>query len=197
MTCDLDNWIHSFKEVSIHLFNTKPSPDLMSTDYQSDGKKVTAIIKDFFLSKVMPCDLDSWIFSFKEVSFHLFNTNTSHPLIWCQLTIDQIRRNKFQGNLNPNKINFIMKMLLKMSSAKCQPSCAGLTLLTVRIIITSRTPDNRLISTMGFPILARWHLYIESGHRKSGNLNILSMLFHIPIISGQLILVPIQQSVNL
>ena len=30
-------------------------------------------------------------------------------------------------------------------------------------IVEIRRSDDRLISTMGFPILARWHLYIEAG----------------------------------
>ena len=32
-------------------------------------------------------------------------------------------------------------------------------------IVEIRRSDDRLISTMGFPILVRWHLYIESGSR--------------------------------
>ena len=32
-------------------------------------------------------------------------------------------------------------------------------------IVEKRRSYDRLISTMGFPILARWHLYIESGPR--------------------------------
>ena len=34
-------------------------------------------------------------------------------------------------------------------------------------IMKIRRSDDRLISTMGFPILVRWHLYIETGPRAS------------------------------
>ena len=34
-----------------------------------------------------------------------------------------------------------------------------------------RRSYDRLISTMGFPIQVRWHLYIESGQRSSGGFN--------------------------
>ena len=49
------------------------------------------------------------------------------------------------------------KMRLKMSSVEWLPFCRG------NPIVEIRGSYSRLISTMGFPILVRWHLYIESG----------------------------------
>ena len=76
-----------------------------------------------------------------------------------------------------SKFSF-QEMHLKMLSAKWRPFCLCLNVLTLlgadsilRCHLTSignpiveiRRPYDHLISTMGFPILVRWHLYIESG----------------------------------
>ena len=63
----------------------------------------------------------------------------------------------YRGNSNCYHITMVAFILSPDSIWRCHLTSTG------NLVLEIRWSQDRLISTMGFPILVRWHLYIESG----------------------------------